>query len=140
MHQEDKAEIDRIVDLLRTLIRLTGLSNREIERRLNLSPSYLSRLFGGYLEVKMEHVLGIGRALGLRPQEVFAFLYPPERAEEPSEAARSLRAILHSLQPPPRQPEAAKTAAPPTYSAEEVERRIQQALEQVFRDLNRSAG
>ncbi len=135
MHDDDKGEIQRILDLLRMLIRISGLSNREVERRLKLSPSYLSRLFGGYLEVKLEHILGISRALGLKPSEFFAFAYP-EGPLEPSEAYRRIRNVLQTLQPirqePPPKPE-------PAITAEEVERRIQDALRQVFRDLQRSA-
>lgn len=135
MHEDDKAEIQRILDLLRMLIRISGLSNREVERRLKLSPSYLSRLFGGYLEVRLEHLLGISRALGLKPSEFFAFAYP-EGPLEPSEAYQRIRNVLQTLQPirpePPPKPE-------PAITAEEVERRIQDALRQVFRDLQRSA-
>jgi transcriptional regulator with XRE-family HTH domain len=137
MHEDDKAEIQRILDLLRILIRISGLSNREVERRLKLSPSYLSRLFGGYLEVKLEHVLGISRALGLKPAEFFEFAYP-EGPLDPSEAYQRIRGVLHTLQPnrpePPPPPK-----SEPAITAEEVERRIQEALRQVFRDLQRSA-
>jgi transcriptional regulator with XRE-family HTH domain len=136
MHEDDKAEIQRVLDLLRMLIRISGLSNREVERRLKLSPSYLSRLFGGYLEVKLEHVLGVSRALGLKPAEFFAFAYP-EGPLDPSEAYQRIRNVLQTLhptrqEPPPPKPE-------PAVTAEEVERRIQEALRQVFRDLQRSA-
>lgn len=136
MHEDDKAEIQRVLDLLRMLIRISGLSNREVERRLKLSPSYLSRLFGGYLEVKLEHVLGISRALGLKPAEFFAFAYP-EGPLEPSEAYQRIRNVLQTLQPTRPEPPAAKPE--PAITAEEVERRIQEALRQVFRDLQRSA-
>jgi len=135
MHDDDKAEIQRILDLLRMLIRISGLSNREVERRLKLSPSYLSRLFGGYLEVKLEHLLGISRALGLKPSEFFAFAYP-EGPLEPSEAYQRIRNVLQTLQP--IRPEPAPKPEP-AITAEEVERRIQDALRQVFRDLQRSA-
>lgn len=135
MHDDDKAEIQRILDLLRMLIRISGLSNREVERRLKLSPSYLSRLFGGYLEVKLEHILGVSRALGLKPSEFFAFAYP-EGPLEPSEAYQRIRNVLQTLQP--IRPEAPPKPEP-AITAEEVERRIQEALRQVFRDLQRSA-
>ena len=136
MHEDDKTEIQRILDLLRILIRISGLSNREVERRLKLSPSYLSRLFGGYLEVKLEHVLGISRALGLKPAEFFEFAYP-EGPLDPSEAYQRIRGVLHTLQP--SRPEAPPPKSEPAITAEEVERRIQEALRQVFRDLQRSA-
>lgn len=135
MHEDDKTEIQRMLDLLRMLIRISGLSNREVERRLKLSPSYLSRLFGGYLEVKLEHILGVSRALGLKPAEFFAFAYP-EGPLDPSEAYQRIRGVLQTLHPSRPEPPA---KAEPAITAEEVERRIQDALRQVFRDLQRPA-
>ena len=135
MNPQTAAENQRILDLLRTLIRILGLSNREIERRIGLSPSYLSRLFGGYLELKFEHVLEIGRALGLKPKEVFELAYP-ENFEPPSESMERIRGVLNNLQP--SRPAAEPSPQPePGLSAEEVERRIQEALRQVFQDLGR---
>jgi transcriptional regulator with XRE-family HTH domain len=135
MNPETNAEILRILDLLRTLIRILGLSNREIERRAGFSPSYLSRLFGNYLELKYEHVLEISRALGITPCEFFELAYP-DNAEAPTESMKRIRNVLQNMQPsrpvePPPKPA-------PGLSAEEVERRIQEALRQVFQDLGRS--
>lgn len=135
---EDREEVQRILELLRTLIRILGLPNREIERRLGLTPSYLSRLFGGYIEVKLEHVVSIARALGLKPGEFFEFAYP-ERVDPPSESAKKIRTVLHSMQPS-RSGEPAPPPKPPGLSPEEVERKIQDALQQVLRDLRNSAG
>ena len=47
----DKEEVDRLLNVLRTSIRLLGLTNREIERRLGLTPSYVSRIFSGTIEL-----------------------------------------------------------------------------------------
>lgn len=134
MNPETNDEILRILDLLRTLIRILGLSNREIERRAGFSPSYLSRLFGNYLELKYEHILEIGRALGITPREFFELAYP-DSGEAPSESMRRVRQVLQTMQPS-RPAEPAKPG--PGLSAEEVERRIQEALRQVFQDLGRT--
>lgn len=136
MRPETNAEILRILDLLRTLIRILGLSNREIERRVGFSPSYLSRLFGNYLELKYEHVLEISRALGITPREFFELAYP-DNAEEPTESMQRIRRTLQNMQPVRPVVEAPPKPAP-GLSAEEVERRIQEALRQVFQDLGRT--
>jgi transcriptional regulator with XRE-family HTH domain len=138
MKPTTEAEIQRILDLMRTLIRILGLSNREIERRVGLSPSYLSRLFGGYLELKYEHVLEISRALGLTPREMFELAYP-DGTEPPSESMTRIRSVLNNMQPSRPAAEPAPKATP-ALTPEDVERRIQEALRQVFQDLNRAGG
>ena len=135
MNPETNAEILRILDLLRTLIRILGLSNREIERRAGFSPSYLSRLFGNYLELKYEHVLEISRALGITPREFFELAYP-DSAEAPTESMKRIRNVLQNMQP--SRPVEAPPKPAPGLSAEEVERKIQEALRQVFQDLGRT--
>jgi len=136
MNPDTEAESRRILELLSTLIRILGLSNREIERRVGLSPSYLSRLFGGYLELKMEHVLEIGRALGLEPQEFFELAYP-KSSEPPSESMKKIRDIGNSLRP--SHPVAEPAPQPsPGITAEELERLIQEAIRKFFQDLSRT--
>ena len=135
MNPETNAEILRILDLLRTLIRILGLSNREIERRAGFSPSYLSRLFGNYLELKYEHVLEISRALGITPREFFELAYP-DSAETPTESMKRIRNVLQNMQP--SRPVETPPKPAPGLSAEEVERKIQEALRQVFQDLGRT--
>jgi len=139
MNPETNTEILRILDLLKTLIRILGLSNREIERRAGFSPSYLSRLFGNYLELKYEHILEISRALGITPREFFELAYP-DNAEAPTESMKRIRSVLQNMQPLPRPVETAAPKPAPGLSAEEVERRIQDALRQVFQDLGRKGG
>jgi transcriptional regulator with XRE-family HTH domain len=135
--EEDKAEIKRILELLRTLSRMLGLTNREIERRMGLTPSYLSRLYGGFIEVKLEHVFGIARAMGLRPGEFFEFAYP-SRTEPPSDAAIVIRRILRDLQPT-----APETSAPPGVPAirqEDIQQMVQDSLRQFFSGLTKAGG
>ena len=121
-------EIQRILDVAQTLLRVLDLSNREIERRLGFSPSYLTRVFTGYVEVKLEHILSIARAMGLSPAEFFSFAYP-ESAELPSEAAKAIRGRLAKLQParpasPPSQP-------PPAVNEQEIHRIIDARLKKL---------
>jgi transcriptional regulator with XRE-family HTH domain len=87
------AEVERLLKLTQTALRLLNLSNREVERRMGLSPSYLSRLFGGTIELKVQHVLAICDAAGLHPVEFFRLAYP-EAPEPPSEAATALFAAV----------------------------------------------
>lgn len=126
----DKEEVDRLLNVLRTSIRLLGLTNREIERRLGLTPSYISRIFSGTIELKMEHVLAIARAIGLEPWEFFELAYP-RRSDAPSESFRSIRTLLRDMQPPAEPP------APPAagLTEEEIDRRIEETVRRALQRL-----
>ncbi|HEY4592118.1 MAG TPA: helix-turn-helix transcriptional regulator [Thermoanaerobaculia bacterium] len=96
----DKEEVRRLLDLLRTLMRMLGFSNREVERRMGLNHGSVSRVFSGHIEAKLELVLGAARAIGLEYDEFFAFAYPDLRPpERESEAARRIRFMLEDLRP-----------------------------------------
>ena len=126
----DAEEIQRLLNVLRTSIRLLGLTNREIERRLELTPSYVSRLFAGALELKMEHVLSISRAMGLQPWEFFELAYP-RRSDEPSDAFRTIRTVLRDMQPSPDPP----VSQPSGLTVEEIEEKIRRSVRKVLKEM-----
>ena len=96
----DKEEVRRHLDLLRTLMRMLGFSNREVERRMGLNHGSVSRVFTGHIEAKLELVLGAARAIGLEYDEFFAFAYPDLRPPgQESDAARRIRFMLEDLRP-----------------------------------------
>lgn len=132
----EKREVDRVIRLLRTLLRMLGFTNREIERRLGYTPSYLTRLFGGQIELKFEHILQIERAMGLKPGEIFDFAYP-RRGQDPSPAAVKLRDMLEEMHPS-READGAQPG-PILLSPEQVDARIKEALQDFFVDLGKKA-
>src|SRR5262245_66291348 len=97
-------EIERVIRMLRTAMRLLGFTNREIERRLKYTPSYLTRLFSGQIELRFEHVVDIVHAMGMTVDEFFRFSYP-EREQKLSESAARLEALLEEMRPTPLPPE-----------------------------------
>jgi transcriptional regulator with XRE-family HTH domain len=99
---EDKEEVRRLLGVLRTLMRMLGVSNREVERRLELHPSSLTRFFNGQVEAKLELALGIARALGLEYGELFSFAYPERPAGPESASARKIRSLLDGMAAPKR--------------------------------------
>jgi len=88
-----------VLSILKTTMRVLGYSNRDIERELGLSGSYLSRLFSGDIDLRFSHILNISRAMGLAPEEILLLAYPHTEAPK-SEAAQRLAASLEPLEAP----------------------------------------
>lgn len=94
-------EVRRLAAALRTAIRLSGVSHRQIERELELSAGYLSRILAGHIQLRLAHVLAICRIIGLPAASFFAALYPPKPPASESEA-RMTRGLAQ-LHPEPAQ-------------------------------------
>jgi transcriptional regulator with XRE-family HTH domain len=141
----DKEEIRRLLDVLRTLLRMLGVSNREVERRLKLKHSAVTRLFSGVVEAKLELVLGIVRVVGLEYDEFFGFVYPERRTPaEQSAAARRINSLIQDLHPapfraaPPVSERPAPQPAPPAMDAagrEEMLRDLREVVRQVLKEI-----
>lgn len=86
-------EARRIIQLIQTMQRILDISNRDLERKLGLSPSYLSRLYNGLIELRLEHLAKLIPAMGLRLDEFFAIAYP-RSSRPPSEAARRMKEVF----------------------------------------------
>ena len=119
-------------------MKILDITNREVEKRLGLSYGYLSRLFAGAIELKMEHVLDICQAIGLRPAEFFHLAYP--RVQVPgTPAAARLRDVLQGFQP---QGTDGEEPVPETASAilshEEIERMMLASLRKLLVDLGKA--
>lgn len=90
---ERSPEVKRLLSILKTSMRSLGYTNRDIEKKLGLSGSYLSRLFSGLIDLKVDHIVSISRALGMDPDEMFQLAFP-KRKKQPSVAALRLRETL----------------------------------------------
>lgn len=123
-------ETQRLLQVLRVAMRILDVSNRDIEKALGLSYGYLSRLFSGSIELKVEHVFQILGVLGLTPAEFFHLAYP-RKPSPPSEASTRMRSILDGFGPIPREerPPAAGDLSP-----DEIEKLVSQALQKLLRE------
>jgi transcriptional regulator with XRE-family HTH domain len=119
---------------MRTLMRILGFRNADVERKLGWSVSYLSRLYSGGIELRFEHIVDIAGALGLRPEEAFRFAYP-DLGEEPSEAAKEVRKATSELGGV-RLPAATPAAEPlpPILTEEDVVRIVAKTLRRFLSD------
>lgn len=97
--QEQLQEAQRLADALRSAIRLSTVSSRDVERALGMSAGYLTRILSGQVHLRVVHVLAICREVGLPVGSLLAALFPaPPGAEDPRALA------LAQLHPPPVPP------------------------------------
>ena len=122
-------EIQRLLQVLRVSMRILDVSNRDIEKKLGLSYGYLSRLFAGAIELKVEHILQILEVLGFTPAEFFHLAYP-RRSSPPSESVARIRAILDGFGP------IAPEERPPSgeLDPDELEKMVSKVLQKVLRE------
>ena len=127
-------ETERLVNLLRTVTRLLGITNREIEKRMGLSFGYLSRLFNGTINLRAEHIVQIADAIGLHPAEFFQLAYPRGGPQPKTQAASRLYEILNGYGPGPL-----RTVLPPTPapSQEEIERLMTASIRKLLQEIGR---
>ena len=125
-------ETQHVLRVLKKAIRAAKLHNRDVERTLGVSASYLSRLFSGRIELRFEHILKIAGAVGLEPSEIIHAIYPVPR-NPPTEAMLRLQEILRHLKAPP--------LPPPGWTPElqaSFERRLEDALWRALRRIRLS--
>lgn len=72
-----EAEVERCRETLRDFIELSGLSKREVEKRLldEGCGTDMGRLLSGRLDLKLRHILDICRVIELYPQEFFRIVF-----------------------------------------------------------------
>src|SRR6188508_711436 len=92
-----QGETARLVELLRTVVRMLGYTNRDVVRRAGLHAVTAAKVFRGDTEPRLEFVLAVLKAVGLEPWEFFDLAYA-ERGE-PSEAGQTLRRLLSQFTP-----------------------------------------
>lgn len=93
--------VQRITKLLKAAVQFLGVSHRQIERSMGLSTGYLSRIFSGKVELRMEHVLGVCAAINLPPAAFFEAAFP---AREFNRDITRLVAALRELMPESEDP------------------------------------
>jgi len=121
-----------VLGRLKLAVQGLGYSLRDIEKRLKTSDGYLSRVFLGTIELKVEHIFGMAKALGMAPEELVAFIYPTPK-DPISPAAYQLWRRVGGT--PPVAPKPAETTAAGGIKEQDVERVLRQALGRVFGDL-----
>jgi hypothetical protein len=121
-----EAEVARSREMLSHLIELSGLSRREVEKRLleEGSGTDLGRLLSGRLDLKLRHILDICRVVGIYPHEFFRIVFREGDQRSP------LLQRLEALTIPSRGPAAARgvDARPTATDLEDLVRRLTEIL------------
>ena len=104
-------EVERIARMLKAAVQFCEVSHRQVERSMGLSTGYLSRIFSGKVELRVQHVLGVCHAIGLPVEAFFEAAYP--RRDSGLGTAR-LVAALQELMPQPDEEIPRKPKAPAT--------------------------
>ncbi len=126
-------ETQRLVNLLKATLRVLGISQRELARRLDMSPSYVSKLFSGISELRLDHIIRICRVADLEPAEFFSLAYPRQPSRG-SFAATTLRELLQTIDTPAPPPPKRRA---PELDEEQLEAGLRAMLEKL---LGRSGG
>ena len=80
----DQDPMEGILSLLKRAIRSSGLSQKEVDRRIGVQPGYLSQVMIGRLDLKLKHLLRVLDAIGVDPVGFFKLAFPPENGADPS--------------------------------------------------------
>jgi len=113
------AEMGRLMELLRTIVRMLGYTNRDVERRAGLNHATAVRYFRGEGEPKLEFLLAVVSAIGLEHWEFFDIAYP--QRQEPSTQGQRLRRLLNQLVP-----SSVKPAEKPALQGKEMEAMLEE--------------
>lgn len=109
------AEPERVRKLLSAVIRVSGQSQRTLERRLGWTHSTISNVLRGRVELKQAHVSGILLATGFEPSHFYRLAHPRPlllghliAAEDFERRLAKLGVLLDEVPsepPPPRLPQ-----------------------------------
>ena len=115
--EADDPRLDRLAEVLELLIDLSGLSRRELARRLG-SDYLVRRILERDKEIRIRQLLQFADAVGIKPLELLHLAFDDGTAE-PSpllrrlqERSRRLAAVLGRLETDPAAPAAAEPHPP----------------------------
>ena len=92
-------DIRRCAKMLESVVRMDGLSARQLEEKLNYGAGTVNRLFSGKIELKLRHILLILDVIGIPPSQFFREVFPEDDRprSEPEMASRLLDRVESEL-------------------------------------------
>jgi len=125
-----KPQTKRLIFVLRAAIRAVGLTFKEVEKRLNVSGGYLTRLFAGQMPIRVDQITEIAEAAGLDPEEIYRLAFPPVQKPVTPENELIRRAVTSARAKESSELEPVQAAEEPaSMLGKEVERLIERLVE-----------
>lgn len=125
-----KPQTKRLIFVLRAAIRAVGLTFKEVEKRLNVSGGYLTRLFAGQMPIRVDQITEIAEAAGLDPEEIYRLAFPPLQKPVTPENELIRRAVTSGrVKESPELGPAQGAEEPASMLGKEVERLIERLVE-----------
>ncbi|HEV8578733.1 MAG TPA: helix-turn-helix transcriptional regulator [Thermoanaerobaculia bacterium] len=87
-----------LIQFLKSSVAALGFTQTQLEERMGQSKGYVSRLFNGQIDLKVDHVAEIARALRVDPFELFRLAFH-ESPGEPSLETRRLQQMVGLMAP-----------------------------------------
>lgn len=126
-------EVKRLLGALKDAMRSLEYTNRDVERKLGLSGSYLSRLFSGLVDLKVDHIVSISRVVGLEPEEMFQFAFPKRKRSPTVAALRVREALAEAGEPEPlEEPGPARNGRPSAELEQAMERLMVRTIQRLL--------
>jgi len=133
-----RPDIGHVLGRLKLAIQGLGFSLRDIEKKMKVSDGYLSRVFLGTIELKMEHILDMAKALQMAPEELMAFVYPTPREPVSPTAAQLWKRV--GVVPAGAPGASQKPSQKGVLTEEDVERVVRKTLGSFFGSLGGRTG
>jgi hypothetical protein len=89
-------ELAELAEVLRDVIKLSGMSSRRIEKLLGLAQGELARLLAGAESLKVLQLLKILHAIGMEPVDFFHWVYTTRQSAASSPSPIEVLADLRS--------------------------------------------
>lgn len=80
-------------DALATAVYERRVSHRELARRTGRAPDYWTKVFGGHRELHASHIFQALLAIDLKPEDLFARIYPREGSRQAIREADAFRGL-----------------------------------------------
>jgi transcriptional regulator with XRE-family HTH domain len=95
-------EYERVaLELLASLIQVTGWTRRRLDARLGCAQGYLSRLLTGHTKLLYTHILAILAELQIEPAQFFEVLHPKAERRQVVDLIEQARRIAAGEEPVP---------------------------------------
>jgi transcriptional regulator with XRE-family HTH domain len=126
------AETERVVSLLKSAIRLSNFTYRDVERQLGWRVGTITRLLRGGLGLKIEHLLSILQVIHFSPGRFFAAAYPVASDAGPNVIEDRLHRMLEQLHGEPEAPETESALRRPGSRQDEIDEMVRASLRRLI--------